>query len=93
MGQRGEEGAGSAMLDGFVRAAEARDLPGVLELYRDLHPEDAPFPPEPELSALWTRSSSSLRRPAFWRARAPAARTSSPHDPELPHDGEEEVGS
>lgn len=55
MRQRGQEGAGSAMLDGFVRAAEARDLPGVLELYRDLHPEDAPFPPEPELSALWTR--------------------------------------
>ncbi|WP_437998776.1 hypothetical protein WMF26_01030 [Sorangium sp. So ce185] len=48
MRQRGEEGAGSAMLDGVVRTAEARDLAGVLELYRDLHPEDAPLPPEPE---------------------------------------------
>lgn len=33
------------MLEGIVRGAQAGDLPGVLELYRDLQPEDAPFPP------------------------------------------------
>ena len=40
------------MADGIVRAAQVGDLQGVLELYRDLHPEDESFPPEPELSAL-----------------------------------------
>ncbi|WP_437914445.1 GNAT family N-acetyltransferase [Sorangium sp. So ce302] len=55
MRQGGDERTDSAMLDGVVRGAQAGDLPGVLELYRDLQPEDAPFPPEPELSALWKR--------------------------------------
>ncbi|WP_437292434.1 GNAT family N-acetyltransferase [Sorangium sp. So ce406] len=43
------------MADGILREARAEDLVGILELYRDLHPADAPFPPEPELSALWAR--------------------------------------
>ncbi|XXV13234.1 GNAT family N-acetyltransferase [Sorangium sp. So ce1182] len=47
--------AGSVMADGIVRAAQLGDLEGVLELYRDLHPEDESFPPEPGLSALWAR--------------------------------------
>ncbi|XYH98448.1 GNAT family N-acetyltransferase [Sorangium sp. So ce1128] len=51
----GGDEAGSVMADGIVRAARVGDLEGVLELYRDLHPEDASFPAEPELSALWAR--------------------------------------
>ncbi|KYF61103.1 hypothetical protein BE11_16490 [Sorangium cellulosum] len=41
--------------DGILRAARSEDLGGILELYRDLHPEDESFPPEPEISALWAR--------------------------------------
>ncbi|WP_437570862.1 hypothetical protein [Sorangium sp. So ce542] len=69
MRRRGEEGAGSAMLDGEVRAAEARDLAGVLELYRDLHPEVHRF-----YEACGFRAGEKtgfLARPGDSRARAP----------------------
>lgn len=35
----------AAVTDGVIRAARAEDLPGMLELYRHLNPEDPPLAP------------------------------------------------
>lgn len=36
-----------------VRPVEPDELPQLLDLYRQLLPNDAPLPPEPDLSRLW----------------------------------------
>jgi N-acetylglutamate synthase-like GNAT family acetyltransferase len=46
-------------MDVFVREAKKDDLQAVLELYKQLHPEDLPSPPERELKRIWSRMSSS----------------------------------
>jgi GNAT superfamily N-acetyltransferase len=43
----------------FVREADKQDLQKVLALYRQLHPQDLPSPPERELTRTWSRICSS----------------------------------
>lgn len=45
-------------MDVFVREAKKNDLHAVLELYKQLHPEDLPSPPDSELKRIWSRMSS-----------------------------------
>lgn len=36
-----------------IRETKQGDLPKLLELYKHLHPEDAPLPPRPDLESIW----------------------------------------
>lgn len=46
-------------MDLYVHEAEEKDLQGVLELYKQLHPQDLSSPPESELSRIWSHIHSS----------------------------------
>ncbi|MEP6668172.1 MAG: GNAT family N-acetyltransferase [Chthoniobacter sp.] len=39
----------------LIRAIRADELPGLLELYRHLHPADPALPVNPDLTGLWQR--------------------------------------
>jgi len=46
-------------MDVTIREARKNDLQAVLELYKQLHPEDLPLPADNELKRIWSRISSS----------------------------------